>query len=346
MPRNVLKFCFSTLFATSIGFAAGCVISGSVDDNTECGQNASESDAGDSCVCDAGYVPCPGSATDCCDSTECGSDMSNSTVEGDECVCEPGFDWCDLDDPDNFLCCERDDACPDPDSFFDPDTGSCFCDPGFEWCNPDDMNDYSCCPSDGGSDSGTSGSGTGGATDGTGGDSGGDPGGPPPDPADCNESTEGGLYCTNTADMGPEGGDLYVCMGGTWQIDETTPNDTCAFDGYDFAFGCVDDGSTILYDCGFGPGTPCSGTEASCTDSDVINECVFGKTREDSCNRICQEEGDGSGAVFDFGSCGEQDGSIECLCCDFDDPDCGDGGSTTGDGTTGGGDTGGGTTGP
>ena len=63
-------------------------------------------------------------------------------------------------------------------------------------------------------------------------------------------------------------------------------------------------------------------------DADMIQECKHGRLSQDSCLRICTEEGDAGGALYDFGECGEQEGAIECLCCDYGEPGCDDGGDT------------------
>jgi hypothetical protein len=104
----------------------------------------------------------------------------------------------------------------------------------------------------------------------------------------------------------------------------------------DFAYGCIDTGTAVEFVCGNGPGTACDSSAANtCVDSDVIDYCRYGKLTEDSCLRICQEEGDSNGASYDFGSCGDQDGTDDCLCCDLGDPGCGDGGGTSSGSDTG-----------
>jgi hypothetical protein len=263
---------------------------------------------------------------------DCGGVGSHSEIneETDECECDPGYVWCNPEDPEDYECCSEDVYCPDPNSH--AFAGECVCDDGYEWCYPDDPDDLSCCEADDGgtgTDDGGTGTDDGGTDDGSTGDGGDDcpPGDPPPDDPPC---TDGDMWCTSADANCP--GDYYVCEGGEWALDEETGTLWCTDEGYDFQHGCYDDleEEVIYFLCDYGPGTPCDGTEVVCADSDTIEECKHGKLTQDSCLRICQEEGDAGGASYDWGECGEQDGSIECLCCDYDEPGCGDGGTGTG----------------
>ena len=122
------------------------------------------------------------------------------------------------------------------------DAGQCECRIGYDWCNPEDASDLDCCPIG----SANSETGDGDPT----GDGDGDPGGgecpagePPPE--SCSVDEEGFFWCTHTEDQGPCESQLYICQGGAWVLDEVTAQDSCEFDGYDFTYGCVDDGSEI-----------------------------------------------------------------------------------------------------
>lgn len=279
-------------FAGVAGIAVGCSFGGELTDEKECGAIGSHSEL-------------------------------DETTDPAMCVCDAGYDWCNMDDDDDFRCCAPDDECLD-NSHEEPD--GCVCDEGYEWCDPNNENDLRCCPIDGDTGTGDGGTGTGDGT-GDGGDGGDecDPG-QPPDAGPCDVDA---LWCTSTDPDCP--GDFYRCEDGEWVLDTEMGDADCMFNGDDFSYGCYDDPAedAIIFVCGTGPGTDCNNDdEDTCSDSDTLSFCKHGKLSEDSCNRICTEEGDAGGALYDFGECGEQDGSIECLCCDFDDPDCGDGGST------------------
>ncbi|MFZ6180704.1 hypothetical protein [Nannocystis pusilla] len=254
-------------------------------------------------------------------SYECGSLLANNDAD---CVCNSGFERCDPGDPDSTDCCAKqgmgDGECPDPNS--SPANGQCFCNLGYAWCNPDDPNDLSCCvdpdqttatPTEATSDA------TGEPTsDGT---SGGEacPDAVEP-PASCDEASES-FFCTNPSSCGPQGGAQYYCEGGVWVLD-TSLDDTCKLDGYDFAYGCVDDGTTVYAECGSGSGAACSGDEPSCLDASTWATCKWGKTTEVDCFVFCTEEGDEMGATYDHGACELQDGDAVCVCCDAGDPGC------------------------
>lgn len=240
---------------------------------------------------------------------DCGSIGSHSEVSADEegCVCDEGYDWCN-DAPGDYTCCEMD-RCPGDNNHFDGAIALCVCDVDYEWCDPSDDSDLSCCP----------------ISDNTTGDDGGGTGPGTPPPPTCSAEEEGQFWCTHTEEMGPQGSSLYTCSSGEWVIDETTGEESCEFDQYDFSFGCVDTGSAIEFVCGEGPGVGCSDEPAQCSDDDRIQFCKFGKVAEDSCARICQEEGDAEGATYDTGTCSDVEGSKECVCCDFGDEGCASG---------------------
>ncbi|MEM6992336.1 MAG: hypothetical protein AAF721_17625 [Myxococcota bacterium] len=282
---------------------------------------------------------------------ECGGVLCHSQFNGDgDCVCDPGYEWEDPNDNDNFECNPipgKDGDCDEPNSFV---SGSqCFCDDGFNWCS-DDPNDFTCCEDPmqamtGGNQptGGDDGMDDGMMTDDTAGDTMGssddglddttdgglvceetpaEPSTNEPLPEDCTEKFEGAEVCSNTIDDGSAGSRYWQCIGGEWVEMPDFPNDVCVNDGFDFAAGCFDDGAAVQFDCGIGPGTDCSGPEcSSCVDSDIIQDCISNKLNEDSCFRICTEEGDGK-MTFDFGECIVGEAGPECACCDDGDEGC------------------------
>lgn len=228
----------------------------------------------------------------------------------------------------------------------------CFCVAGYTWCDPADPNDLSCCPegvTTGAptttapvttSDSGTTT--TSGTTSGPGtstgdetttgetteaGSSSGDgtTGGPvcpgqqpPPDVCDDNS-----YWCTSPEACGPAESELYRCVNGAWVPDDSLAKQSCTFDGYDFTYGCIDDGKKIEFLCGDGPGTACQvGDPSSCVDEKVLAECVYDKLTHFDCFTICTEVGDSMGVLYDYGYCGEDMGQTGCLCCDMGEPGC------------------------
>lgn len=142
-----------------------------------------------------------------------------------------------------------------------------------------------------------------------------------PDEADCTE--DGLTFCSNIEDEGPAGSRFWECMGGAW-VESNGADESCQFDGFDFGYGCYDDGSAIVFVCGLGPGTPCSGPECDACgqDGDAIDFCVDRKLGRDSCFRICTEDGDDQGVTYDYGSCVTADSVVQCICCDAGDPGC------------------------
>jgi hypothetical protein len=242
----------------------------------------------------------------------CGSLLANNDAD---CVCNPGFERCEPG-TDNTDCCEKqglgDGECPDPNSA--PVDGQCFCNVGYAWCNPDDPDDLSCCldphqttltPTEATSEGTSGGEVCPDALD------------PPPS---CDVNSES-FYCTNPSSCGPQGSAHYVCEGGVW-VEDTTLDQTCLLDGYDFAYGCVDDGGSIYVECGTGSGAACSGEAPLCQDANTFASCKWGKKSEVDCFFVCTEIGDDMGAVYDHGACEVQDGEAVCACCDEGDPGC------------------------
>ena len=279
-------------------------------------------------------------------SDECGSLLSHSHETGNgTCKCDAGYTWEDAGDPDNFECDriegKDDTSCSEPNNVVSG--GQCYCEGGFNWCNPNDPNDYTCCVDDaqdavGGTSDPTNATdmsdsvadtGTGTTTD--------DPtaadttdstdpsgtSGALPDPAECTVDTPDNLFCSNTADAGPQGSVYYTCTDGVWTENPTAADELCVSDGYDFSFGCVDDGAAITFVCGVGPGTPCEDNSgASCISDDIINTCLFGRLTEDSCATICNTIGDERGVTYDSGFCDPESTPPECFCCDQGEEGC------------------------
>jgi len=200
--------------------------------------------------------------------------------------------------------------------------GECYCEDPYQWCEPDDPNDYSCCGSSDpnpsapnpSTDADTSTT----DVDPTGVDTtAGDTGPTQPDPADCTEDTRNLLFCTNTAAMGPQDSAYFVCTGGEWVEMPDAADELCQFDGYDFAYGCIDDGQAIAFICGNGSGAPCDdASDAMCIDAVEIDTCLFGRSTQDSCATICNTIGDENGVTYDTGFCDTQAKQAECVCCD------------------------------
>jgi hypothetical protein len=249
---------------------------------------------------------------------DCGAAGSNSheTPDG-TCVCDAGHAWVHPNDDDDFTCEEIGDTsvtpCDGPHNVIMD--GNCFCEQGYEWCDPSSPDDLSCCGH------GSSGTDTGGV-DTSGSETAGDTG-VEPDPADCSDATEGSVFCSNTAAMGPEGSRFWTCTGGTWVEDPTAVDLQCGADGYDFGYGCFDDGEAIVYLCGNGPGTACGDeTAPMCVDDDVIHACFFGKLTEDGCSTVCSTIGDDAGITYDSGYCDAEAMPVDCVCCNAGDEGC------------------------
>jgi hypothetical protein len=216
------------------------------------------------------------------------------------------------------------------------DQGECECRIGYEWCNPADEDDLNCCrepiggdgDGDGDGDP-TTGDGDGDPTTGDGdgdpttgdGDGDGDPGTLPPE--NCSAEEEGSFWCTHDEDMGPEGSRFFICEDGSW-VENTTFLDTeCQFINYDFAYGCVDDGSQVVPICGDGSGDACNADDpAFCVDNDQIAYCDLGKETWDSCQAYCADVGV-DGITFEYGECDDSvPGDVACFCCDPGDEGC------------------------
>jgi len=283
-------------------------------------------------------------------SSECGGTFSHShETANDTCKCDAGYTWENPGDPDDFEC-ERIKPKPNADCNDFPNlvssgVGECKCTDGFNWCAPDDPNDFSCCVDDAqdaqsGTDDPTNATdvtdsvsdtvadaGTGTTDDPTVADTSGDttPGtsGAVPDPAQCTVETSDAIFCSNTAEAGPQGSIYYTCTDGVWTENATAADELCAFDGYEFAFGCVDEGTSVDFICGNGPGTDCDGsTEATCISAEVINACLFGRLTEDNCATICNEVGDEDGVTYESGFCDAESDPPECFCCDSGEEGC------------------------
>jgi len=157
------------------------------------------------------------------------------------------------------------------------------------------------------------------STDSTG-DGDGDPTNPPPDT--CTPAEEGFAWCTHSDTDGPEGSAFYVCKSGVWVESAATMNDACVTDGYDFAYGCVDDGTMVVFECGEGSGTACGDADpAYCVDGDQIGYCQWGKDTWDSCLSFCQDVGI-DGVTYEYGECDDSVADVACFCCDSGDPGC------------------------
>ncbi len=217
------------------------------------------------------------------------------------------------------------------------DDGGCECLIGYEWCEPNDPENLDCCDSDiGGETEGdptgdptgdgdgdpTTGDGDGDPTTGDGdGDGDGDPGTLPPE--NCTPDEEGAFWCTHDEAMGAEGSRFFICQGGLWTEDTTFLDEECKFIGFDFAYGCVDDGEAVVPICGDGSGEACNADDpAFCVDNDQIAYCELGKETWDSCLAYCQEVGVG-GQTFEYGECDSSiPDDVACFCCDSGDDGC------------------------
>ena len=229
------------------------------------------------------------------------------------------------------------------------DQGNCECRPTYEWCDPDDDSNLDCCDTDvgdgdtdpvgDGDGDNTTGDGDGDNTTGDGdGDPTGDGDGDPTDttdpsdndcetgelpPESCTPEEEGFYWCTNTEAMGPGCSAFYICQEGVWVEDAAFMDDSCSFDGYDFAYGCVDDGQDVIFECGDGSGTACDNSDpAYCVDGDAIGYCLWGKETRDSCQLFCEEEGI-EGQTYEYGECDNSiPDDVACFCCDSGDEGC------------------------
>jgi hypothetical protein len=222
------------------------------------------------------------------------------------------------------------------------DNGECECRVGYEWCDPNDASNLNCCD-DGNADGGTGDTGDGdgdsgpgdgdngdgdtgdGDGDGDAGDGDGDgdcaPGELPPET--CTAEEEGLYWCTNTEAMGPECSQFFICTDGVWTENAAFMDENCTFSGEDFAYGCVDDGVGVVFECGSGSGEPCDNSDPLyCVDDDLIGSCVWSKSTADSCLTLCQNEGV-DGQTFEYGECDDSiPDDVACFCCDSGEPGC------------------------
>jgi len=189
-------------------------------------------------------------------SGECGAAGTNSHISDGQCLCDDGYVWAEPNDPNDFTCVPGGGGggCDGPHNVLMGDT--CYCEAGYDWCTPDPA-DFSCCATGTGSETG--GPGTSGATsavDDTGCDiAGADP------PESCTPDQEGFVFCSNTARMGPDGSKYYTCQGGTFvEWTKEMLDQSCMRIGYDYAIGCIDDGTMAQIQCGNGVDPTCGGT--------------------------------------------------------------------------------------
>lgn len=229
----------------------------------------------------------------------CETGSNNKLDEDGECVCRVGYDWCDPNDNSDLNCCEVGNA--------DDDVGDGDGDPTTNTTNTTNGDT-------------TTGDGDGDTTTGDG-DGDGDTGTLPPE--NCAAEEEGFYWCTHSEAMGPAGSQLFVCTGGSWVESNSVMDESCMFDGYDFAYGCIDTGTEVVFECGVGSGDAC--TDASpvyCVDDDQIAYCLNEKETWDSCMAFCQEVGI-DGVTFEYGECDDSDpADVACFCCDSGDMGC------------------------
>ena len=238
--------------------------------------------------------------------TPCDSGSNNKLDSNDECVCRIGYDWCDPTDETNLNCCD--------DDIGDGTTSDTNTDP--TTTNGDGDGDAT-----GDGDGDPAGDGDGDQTGDGDGDGDCAPGELPPE--SCTPDEEDFYWCTNTDAMGPGCSQFFICQGGVWVENPAFMDESCDFDGYDFAYGCVDDGQDVIFECGDGSGEPCSDADAaSCVDDDQIAYCQFGKETWDSCLLFCEEVGI-EGVTYEYGECDASDpDDIACFCCDSGDEGC------------------------
>jgi hypothetical protein len=254
-------------------------------------------------------------------SHECGGVLSHSHPTGDGgCICDAGYTWAEPEDPNDYECVPSGGmgACTEEHNVMTD--GGCICEEPYDWCEPNDPNDFSCCGSSPPNPSTTNpGTSTEGSTtepvdpDTTAGED----GPTPPDPDQCNEASEGAMFCSNTEAQGPQDSALWACTDGAWVDITDTTDEQCQFDNYDFAYGCIDDGSAIAFLCGNGTGAPCDENDVSmCIDAVEIDTCIWGRATQDSCEAICTTIGDEMGVMYDSGFCDTEAKVAECVCCD------------------------------
>ncbi|MDC0719174.1 hypothetical protein [Nannocystis bainbridge] len=247
-------------------------------------------------------------------------DDPNAYLDGEDCYCNDGFEYC-TDDPDDLSCC------PVADTTSSPSVGTTTVEPTSTsepttTTTDSTDTDSTTIPATSSTSttdetasttetSDTSESTTTGVEECRGEQ-------PPPD-----SCKNGQFWCTMTEACGPEGSQIYRCDGDTWVLEPNLAKDSCNFDGYDFAYGCIDNGKSVEFICGDGPGTACENSDpASCADEVNLNTCIYGKLAEFDCFIQCTEVGDDMMALYDHGFCGEEMGTSACLCCDMGEPGC------------------------
>ena len=134
---------------------------------------------------------------------------------------------------------------------------------------------------------------------------------------------KGVLSMARAQDPNSAGSQFFICQGGVWTEDAAFMDESCDFDGFDFAYGCVDDGEDVIFECGDGSGDACSNdAPASCVDQDQIAYCQFGKETWDSCQLFCEEVGI-EGVTYEYGECDDSiPDDVACFCCDSGDDGC------------------------
>lgn len=244
----------------------------------------------------------------------------NSYLDGDRCFCNVGYEFC-TDDPDDLSCCAADDLT----------TGTPTTVPGTTVDETTTTGPTtSLPPTTEGTTSTTGPTGTTGTTETTTevtattteGTTTGVPEcmGAQPPPDTC---ISGQFWCTQTEACGPEASELYRCDEGAWILEPNLAKDSCNFDGYDFAYGCVDDGSAVVFICGDGPGSDCEPADpATCPNEQTLSQCLLGKLTHFDCLVQCTEVGDANMTLYDHGFCGDDNGDNVCLCCDMGDRGC------------------------
>ena len=290
-----------------------------------------------------GCVITTGELCDMCGDPGCHSETVTNADGSQDCVCDPGYEFANPNDPNDFDCDPIDDNKPGDSNCVEEHNiqigDQCACESGFAFCTTA-LDDYTCCAVDtetGGNDS-NPGTGTNptttDATD-SADSTGGNPdtcemtpamgsGDLPPDEACTPDVVGNALFCSNTAEDGPAGGVYYECTDSGWMEMPNVALESCMFDGFEFAIGCIDDGESIQFACGDGPGTDCNGEACdACADATVLNYCLDGKLHASACDVFCQETGI-DGVTFETGFCDVDpaDGLPTCQCCDSGDDGC------------------------
>ena len=262
------------------------------------------------CVINVGEDDC----SKCDNAPRCHSTIDAAT---DECRCDAGYTWANPGNDNDFECSKippkpGTSQCVEEHSYVLGD--SCFCDDGFKWCVPD-MDDLTCCVDDNqamsvpvDTDSGTD-------TDATAEESGEREVELPP----C--TMDNVLGCTNPETSRRE--PTFVCMAGAWvELDEDARCQAPLLQGEemgDFGYGCylsATDGAVVL-DCGNGPGSVCTDSDAACVDATTLHFCEFGRLTALNCFDDCTDPMRGEGS-FDNGRCE----AAACVCCNMGDAGC------------------------